>query len=295
MDSYCFIYNPAANPATSLQQFEKLKELTSEWKKTRFLTSRQKGDIETLASRAANEFDAVIACGGDGTAREVAAGLMNSNTAMGVIPMGSGNDFSKSLNMPGTLAEAAEVIRNGHTRRMDMGRCNDVCFVNSFGIGFDGLANYFALRSKLKGNLKYIWGALKANVIQDPMDTTIIVEGQTSYFGPLIMITLANGRVEGGSFIVAPGASIYDGQLEVVTVRPVSKWILPFLLPLFVAGEQDRIGHVNTFRATKLRIQLDRPAFVHADGEIMGRKETEFNVELLSSILKVIGNFGTNR
>ena len=292
MNSYCFIYNPAANPDASPNRFGRLKELAGEWEQARFLTSRKKGDIEALAREWSPECDVVVACGGDGTAREVATGVMRSgvDTAMAVIPMGSGNDFAKSLQMPRSLADGLRIIRNGSTRKIDIGRCNDTYFVNSFGIGFDGLANYHSRHTKLKGNLRYIWGALQANWQQEPLRATIS-QGDRTYSETLIMITLANGRVEGGKFIVAPDARLDDGLLDVVTVRPVSKWILPFLLPLLLVGWQRWIRQFKLFRASELRIRLDQPAYIHADGDIVKPDETEFVAEVLPSALRVIGNF----
>lgn len=290
MKRYCFIYNPAAKQATSIKLFDRLKEMTAGWEDTQFLTSRCKGDIPSLAREAAEEFDVVIACGGDGTAREVATGVMNSDAAMAVVPMGSGNDFAKALNMSFSLDESVEIIRRARSKTIDMGRCNDIYFVNSFGIGFDGLANYYASHTRLKGLLRYIWGALKANMHQDPMQVTIAM-GEEMRTESLLMITLANGRVEGGSFIVAPDARHDDGLLDIVTVAPVSRIILPFLLPLLFFGQQYRVSRFRTFRAAKLRIRLDRPAYIHADGEIVDSPETEFEVEVLPSALNVIGDF----
>jgi len=290
LTSYCFIYNPGANPAVSVKQFERLRKQTAGWERVRYLTSRKMGDLQSLAREAAKHHDVVIACGGDGTAHDVANGLMYTDAAMAVIPMGSGNDFAKSLNMPYDLDEALEIIQSGRTKRIDMGRCNETHFVNSLGIGFDGLANYYAYHSRLKGFPRYVWGALKANLYQDPMQVTISTDEEERTVS-LLMITLANGRVEGGSFIVAPEARHDDGLLDVVTVGPISKFILPFLLPLLMIGRQQRIRQFGSFKTTNLRIRLDRPAYIHADGEIVDSNETEFEVEVLPSALKVIGNF----
>lgn len=246
--------------------------------------------MEPLSRKASREFDVVVACGGDGTIREVAMGLLHSEAAMGIVPFGSGNDFSKSIGVASSLETALNIIRKGEISRIDVGKCNDIYFLNTLGIGFDGLTNYYATKSFLQGNLKYAWSALKANAKIEPVITAIATRGQ-SRRRSLLMITLANGRVEGGCFKVAPNAKLNDGMIDVVTVSPVSKIVLPFLLPLFILGRQHILKKVETFKTDRVQINLDQPTYLHADGEIITTDETEFTAVSIPSALKVIGNF----
>ena len=287
---YCFIYNPAANPASSKVAVKLLRQRIASWE-AQWIVSSDKGDIERLSREAARQFDVVVACGGDGTVREVAAGMLGSEALLGVVPVGSGNDFSKNLGIGNNLEEAIRILGEGTTKRIDVGRCNEIHFLNTLGIGFDGLSNYYATRSGLPGRWKYVWGALRSARKIAPFHATLTMDSRTEA-RPMLMVTLANGRIEGGMFRVAPEARIDDGLLDIVTVSAVSRILLPLLLPFFLLGVQQRLKAVEIFRADRLVIELDRPARIHADGEVVKKMETRFDVELNRSALKVIGRFG---
>lgn len=105
MKRYCFLYNPSTNRQRSLYKWEKLKNLTETWPGAEYWVSQNRAHLQELALEAAKNFDMVIACGGDGTVRDIALSLYQSdaNVELGVIPLGSGNDFSKSLDLPDKL------------------------------------------------------------------------------------------------------------------------------------------------------------------------------------------------
>lgn len=294
MKRYCFIYNPGARRGHSKAKIERLKAYVSEWEGSEIFNSTCYDDLSKMSEDASGHFDIIVACGGDGTVREVASGLIHKDTPMGIIPMGSGNDFSKSLGIPRSLPASIDTLTAGNARPVDMGSCNDFYFINTLGFGFDGLTNRFASRTKyINGTLKYIWSALKANYRISPFTVRIQTEaGNTTGDGEeeLLMISAANGRVEGGRFYIAPEAKIDDGTFSLVTVRPISKFILPVLLPLFWFGKQKILRKYASREVTRCKLEFDQPQPLHADGEIMQSGETVFDIEVIPGAVQVIGS-----
>lgn len=286
---YCFIYNPSTNRSRSENKYKQLKRITKNWEGVEYIESTSSNNLKELADNASRDFETVVACGGDGTVRDIAVSLMGTGANLGVIPMGSGNDFSKSLGIPRDLNKAIQVLKKGRRKPIGVGKCNNFHFINTIGFGFDGLTNEYAGQSAIKlGSLRYVWAALKTNFQMQPFtaklepDDSIVVENDW------LMITAANGRIEGGNFIIAPNASLFDNKLELVTIEPISKWILPFLLPLFMIGKQEILPFVSSRQVNRIRLKSKRPVAIHTDGEQVYTEETDFTIELIPSAIKAI-------
>lgn len=252
------------------------------------MISRKPGDITRLAREAATRYDVVVACGGDGTVREVASVLRKTKALMGILPAGSGNDFRKSLGIPRDLDKALAVLKNGVPADVDMGRCNEVLFVNTLGIGFDGMTNRLAAESRLgHGGLRYAWAALRTNFMIKPWKARLWLDDRMQE-RELFMLTAANGRIEGGNFAIAPEASVSDGQLDFVMLRPVSRAVLPLLLPLVTQGVHRRLPQIEMVKARRLDIELDHPMMMHADGETIACTDTRLRLETIPKALRIL-------
>ena len=287
--SFCFLYNPSTNRKRSFRKFLKLKEHTGNWPNVSYKTSESREHLTTLAHEAAKEYEVVVACGGDGTVRDVAVAIMDSEAKLGVIPVGSGNDFSKSIGLSTGLEENLEILKRCRTRTVSIGQCNDFYFINTLGFGFDGQTNHYASQSSIRiGSLRYVLAALRTNFKRESFKTKIRCDERQIKGENWIMISAANGRVEGGNFIIAPEATPFDELLRLVTIRPISKWILPFVLPLFLIGRQQWLPHYACRTTEKINLNFDRPVFIHTDGEQIHTEATEFEIKLLYSALQVI-------
>ncbi|MDZ7680336.1 MAG: diacylglycerol kinase family protein [Fodinibius sp.] len=163
MTRYAFIYNPGARGGRSESTLHQLQQKLITLSHARLFRSQTQGDITSLVEQQRNNYDIFVACGGDGTVREVASGLVNADKKMGIIPMGTGNDLCKTLGIPTDLDKAFKLILRGNGRTIDVGRCNDNIFLNVWGCGFDGLTNRLAYQlNQLPSFLRYALGALKA-------------------------------------------------------------------------------------------------------------------------------------
>lgn len=288
MKRYAFIYNPAAKGGKSGLKLEHLREHLSDFNHACLFESQYIGDITDFISHKIDNFDVFVACGGDGTVREVAAPLLHTEKQLGIIPMGTGNDLCKTLNIPIDLEDSVALLKRSDVTKIDVGYCNEFIFLNSLGFGFDGLTNAYAYKLKhLHPFLTYALSALKAVINHFPFEVTINVDGKISK-KDAIMFSLANGKVEGGSFWIAPQASITDGKLDTVLIEPLSKWIIPFLLPLLLIKKPGSIPQIKTGKAEQIYLKFSNALAIHADGEIIESTSREFDISLHSKALRVI-------
>lgn len=288
MKRCAFIYNPRARGGSSEAKVELLQRQIRQMSGANLFRSQSREHISELVHQQLQDYDVFVACGGDGTVREVASGLLGSGKTLGIIPLGSGNDLCKSLNIPRSVPQALALIRQGDSTAVDVGRCNDFIFLNSLGFGFDGLTNRYALEmSWLPSFLRYAVAALRATATHRRFNAEIEIDGTTKR-RDFIMVSTANGRVEGGSFWIAPEASLTDGLLNLVAIRPIQRWLIPLLLPLFLFKKPDWIPHVEATELSELTLSFDETPEIHADGEIYKNTSREYHIQLIPNGLHII-------
>lgn len=288
MKRYLFLYNPAAKGGKSELKLERLRAFISEFEDAYLFQSQNVGDITDFVEQNFSKFDVFVACGGDGTVREVAATLINTQKELGIVPLGTGNDLCKTLNIPHKLGQAISVLKQSNAVPIDVGRCNDFIFLNTLGFGFDALTNRYALQMKyLHPYLTYAISALKAVVNHSPFEVTVYKNGKISE-EQAIMFSFANGRVEGGSFWIAPRASITDGKLNSVLIRPTVNWLIPILLPFFLFKKPHLIPQVQSAEVEKISLNFNDDVEIHADGDIIKSDSRKFHISLNANALEVI-------
>jgi len=256
-----------------------------------------------LARQAGEEgYDMVVAMGGDGTAHEVMNGLMQLPEAkrpvMGVVPLGSGNDFAYSIGLTQKPSHAlAHALKAETIQAVDIGRMTDdkgrtEYFDNSLGIGFDAVVT---IRSHkliiVKGFLMYLTAVIQTILLNhDPAKVT--VETDTgNWQDQLLMLTLCNGPREGGGFMLSPDSKNDDGKLESVAVTKVSRATMFRLVPEFMKGTHVRFKQIRMGEFRKMTVNSDRPLYIHADGEIFtsfGSNLRKVSLEVLPKALKVV-------
>lgn len=256
-----------------------------------------------LARQAAEEgYDMVIAMGGDGTVHEVMNGLMQvpaeKRPIMGVVPIGSGNDFAYSLGLTQRSAHAlAHALKGESIQSVDIGRMTDEhgrkeYFDNTLGIGFDAVVTIRSHKLPIvKGFLMYLTAVIQTIILNhNPAQVKIETDTET-WQSNTLMVTLCNGPREGGGFMLSPESRNTDGKMEYVIVNKVSRGMMFRLVPEFMNGthmrfKQIRMGSFKTFSLTS-----DRPLYIHADGEIFtsfGSNLRKVSFEILPQALKVV-------
>ena len=262
------IVNPAAGKGRARRYAERLRQALPS-AEIRF-TERPGHAAELAAEAAAQGAEIVAAMGGDGTAREVASGVIGSDAALGVVPLGSGNDFARSLNIPLQLDAALETLASGEIRAVDAGEDADGLFICMSAVGFAAEAARHAGRSRLfRGSAGYAAGVVKAVLHMRPSPMRLYLDGEPRDLEALFVMA-QNIPFCGGGQLMAPDAQLDDGLLDVIVVEPVSRLELLRIFPRVYTGRHLEHPACSCFRAASVRIESERPLLKLLDGDLAG-------------------------
>jgi len=232
-------------------------------------------------------FTDVVAVGGDGTVVETINGIVGLNINFGLIPAGSGNDLARSLEIPKEFEEALEIIFEGQLETIDLGLANNNVFVNSAGIGIDGVIIYDTARIKsyVSGSVAYLLGTLKSIVTYKPFEAKLTIDGvelKTDAF----LIAIGNGKYFGGGMKITPGAELSSGEFEVCLLRKLSKQRFLRLFPSVYKGIHTNVPEVEMFNCKELIVEVNgQELHVSADGNLVST--TPAKIELSKDKLKI--------
>ena len=314
--SLAVILNPAAGNRRAGRERARLREaLEASGARFEILVTERPNHAAALARDAAADYDAVIAAGGDGTLQEVATGLLGAPdaAALGVIPLGTGNDFAQNLGVPKRPDAAvralldAEVISvdGGRVRWREEGATNpeEAVFINAVGIGFDALVAAEAARYKvfrgLSGYLAAVFKALRlwTNPDLEARRVAFAVSagaedeeaGETVYRGPLFLVAVSNGTSVGGGFRLTPEARYDDGLLDLCLVAgPLTTPRVFQLLPKAVLGRHLGEPEVTIQRVDGIGLRIASGVPIHVDGEILTRAAVEVEVEVIPGAFQML-------
>lgn len=208
----------------------------------------------------------VVAVGGDGSVNDVVAGLAGTDTALGIIPMGSGNGMARTLGIARQPAEAVAVICRNHISTIDLGYANERPFISNAGLGFDALISQAFARSKKRGFANYALLSGRHYLQYQPDHYTLSMDGKT-WQEEAFFINVANGRQLGYNFQIAPQASYRDGLLDVVIVRSFPKWKGLGITLRGFRGSLHGSPYVRHLRCEHLTITAAKARLLQADGD----------------------------
>ncbi len=237
------------------------------------------GHASSLAKEAAlRGADTVLAVGGDGTAYEVASGLVHTKTALGLIPAGTGNDFVKTIHIPKSPLEALDYVLSHKPRPLDMGRINDQLFLNVCGTGFDVSVLEYSLKAKklVRGLLPYLYGVIRTIFSFKPVKMHIEIDRETTLEGSFLQCSVANGRYIGGGIAISPTSLVDDGLLDVVVVKAIPNWKMPLYLPGLLLGKVHTFPETSHYRCS--HVHINAPGMhLNVDGEILPIEKVNFS------------------
>jgi YegS/Rv2252/BmrU family lipid kinase len=230
--------------------------------------TRSVDHARTLACEAAAAGEAAVAFGGDGLVGAVASALRESDGVLGVLPGGRGNDFVRTLGIPQRPVAACEVLRSGAIRRLDMGEVDSSAYVGIASCGIDSVVNRIANEVRLvRGRLAYPYGLVRALAGWQPATFTVELDGAGARTFRGYSVAAANSRFFGGGMMLAPGASLQDGLLELVTIADIPRPRYLLVAPTVFRGAHVRLPNVEVLRCAQARISASRPFTVYADGD----------------------------
>ncbi|MDG2060186.1 MAG: diacylglycerol kinase family lipid kinase [Flavobacteriales bacterium] len=277
-----FIINPISGTG---KQKDVEKYISKHLKNYEIIHTKKTGDATRISKEAVNEnIDAVIAVGGDGTINECLKGLVNTNTALGVIPCGSGNGFANHIGMDRTIEKAIKQLKDTRVDIIDSCTVNGSPFVNISGTGFDAhIANLFLTLTE-RGFVKYaklVLRELSYNAKEYTISYNNIERKVKAY-----MINFANASQYGNNARISPMADFKDGLIDFVIVKDFPKWKIPIFIYMLLTSKIHLSKQVEIIQCQKMTIKAEN-TLIHLDGEPFKSSNT-LEVTILPKSLKIL-------
>ncbi|MFZ1082557.1 MAG: diacylglycerol kinase family protein [Candidatus Kryptoniota bacterium] len=252
-----------------------------------------------LANDIFDDFDVMVAVGGDGTVNEVAAGALRSQKIVGVIPTGNGNDFARALGRLKNLQEYVHRVVSGKVKSIDTGALRidnrELFFVNGVGVGFDAEVARESLKVRhIKGISRYLYAVVKtlSKYKSSLMKIELAPDPSSGGSGMIeqktFLIAIGNGLSAGGGFLLTPNAVLDDGLLDTCIVSDVSIPRVLHLLPDVLNGTHGKHHEVTMTKMKRIRIQSETPVSIHRDGEVLLERLNDLAVQIIPGSLKIM-------
>lgn len=289
MKRIAFIVNPISGTANKESVLEYLRgTFTLEaGYDALFYSTKGPGDAFVASSRFREQnFDIVVAVGGDGTVNQVAKGLINSNVQLGIIPLGSGNGLARHLKIPLSHYGAVETILSGKVKKIDAGRINDEIFFCTAGLGFEAVIGNRFNAAGSRGLMTYMEQCAKEYVkyIRESYKITI---NNKVYETKAFLITFANCAQWGNNVYIAPDANISDGLIDMVVWKRAPLIFMPMLTAGLMLKTIQYSEFIESFRSKEIKIERSTIGLIQFDGEsrVMSR---EIVVSVMEGALNVL-------
>ena len=227
----------------------------------------------------AENIDVVVAVGGDGTVNEVARSLAHSDTALGIIPCGSGNGLARHLCIPMDIRKAIGIINRCKIEPLDYGIINDMPFFCTCGMGFDAFISLKFAEAGKRGPITYVENVLKEGLNYKP--ETYEVEDETGAKKyKAFLIACANASQYGNNAYIAPKATMTDGLMDVIIMEPFDVFDAPQISLDLLNKTLNKNSKIKTFRAKRIHIHRSKPGAIHYDGDpIMTGSDIDVHIE----------------
>lgn len=296
------IFNPMADHGRAWRVASSLHPIAewyseADWSGTVFPNHAAK-----IAQQAGEQgYDMVIALGGDGTVHEVINGLMRvpsqKRPLLGIVPIGSGNDFAHYLKLSLDPSEALQRIFNGETDTFDVGCLTDdrgrsEYFNNTLGIGFDAIVTIRTRKiTRIHGFAMYFLAVMQTIASNFECIPMRVETDQESWSQPTLMLSIGNAPREGGGFLITPDALINDGLLHYVTIGRISRLTMLRLVPEVQKGTHGRFKQFRMGICKKMTVVSEKPLLIHLDGEVFagfGSMVRQLNIEVIPGAIRII-------
>lgn len=243
-------------------------------------------DLNDLIERHAGRLARIVVGGGDGTLNSALGAIVESGLPLGVLPLGTANDFARSLELPLDPLDAARVILEGHIGAVDLGRVNGHYFLNAVGVGLGPrLSKELTAEKKARfGVLSYL--ATLLQTLKARRSFTVELDtGDRVHRTRCMQVTIANGIHYGGGMTIDASARVDDGLLDAICVPSYSLWQLAFKLLAFRWGQFAGAREILRLHTPRLSLTTRRPMDASVDGEVLTR--TPLSLEVVPRVLSV--------
>jgi len=280
------------NPKSGTSKKELIPELIwSELDQTIFepevLFTEYRGHGSELARMYVKDgVDYVVAVGGDGTVNEVARELIHSATALGIVPVGSGNGLARHLNIPMSPRKAIEQLNHSEPIWIDYGLVNNQPFFCTCGTGFDAYVSTEFAKGKHRGVMSYLEKIITGYFSYKTQNYHLLGDG-IDIKASAFVLTFANASQWGNNAYIAPQASVQDGKIDISMMSSFPIIAIPSLALQLFTKTIDKDFFMSTLRAKEVTLKRDEPGPFHYDGEPY-EEGTEINIRVVPDGLKVL-------
>ena len=290
MKRVVFIMNPISGTQNKAG-IPELIESTLDHEKFSYelLMTEHAGHASELAQEAMERGeDIVVAIGGDGTVNEVARAIVHSQTALGIIPCGSGNGLARHLMIPMNIKRAIGIINRDEIHELDYGLINGHPFFCTCGMGFDAFVSQKFAEAGKRGPITYVENVLREGLKYEP-ETYEIQDEQGLTRAKAFLISCANASQYGNNAYIAPQASMSDGLLDVIIMEPFDVIEAPQISIEMFNKTLDKNSKIKTFRCQKLHIHRKQAGVIHFDGDPV-MTDADVDIELKPKGIRVVVN-----
>ena len=285
-----FIVNPISGTGDKAEIPDLIAELLDAERFSYDIRQTQyRGHAAEIARQCAdNGIDVVVAVGGDGTVNEVARSLTHTNTALGIIPCGSGNGLARHLCIPINVRKAIQVINECQIESFDYGVINDLPFFCTCGMGFDAFISLKFAQAGKRGPVTYVENVLKEGLKYKPETYEIVDDSGTNSYNAFL-IACANASQYGNNAYIAPGATMKDGLMDVIVMEPFDALEAPQIAADLFMKTLGNNSKIKTFRTRQLTIHRKQAGAIHYDGDpIMTGTDIDVHIEHLG--IRIVTN-----
>lgn len=245
----------------------------------RIAETKYAGHATELAQQAARQgIDIVVAVGGDGTVNEVGRALVNTKTAMGILPCGSGNGLARHLNLPMNLKKCIDILNDCDIHTLDYGLINRHPFFCTCGMGFDAFISMKFAEAGKRGPITYMQKILEEGLSYQP-ETYEIEDEEGMHRYKAFLVSAANASQYGNNAYIAPQASMSDGLLDIIIMEPFDLIEAPQVAIELFNKTLDKNLKIKTFRASHIHIHRKSEGIIHYDGDpVMADADVDISI-----------------
>ncbi len=288
---HIFIINPKAGKGRATELIPFIHEFFKD-KDEEFIirVTEYPGHATEIAKEySSSEENRIYSVGGDGTVNEVINGIAGTQSSLGVIPAGSGNDFIRSIANPSDIQDFTIRTINGEDKYIDLAKANDKYFINISSIGFDADVVYNADKFKkvpgITGSMAYVISIIYTVLKKKISKIKLHIDDKEMNLN-ILLAAIANGRFYGGGMLAAPEAKIDDGLFDICLVGEANRFQILSLFPKYIKGQHGQLDEVQFFRGKKILIESNEELRLNIDGEIFSSCTIAF--EMIEKGMKVI-------
>ena len=293
---YLLIVNPEAGSRSTMKALPEIERLLRDRNADyEFHFTKERNHATELVKEIGADFDVVVSVGGDGTINEIVNGLPDLNKPMGIIPIGTGNDFARSCSIKiGDLESAVDVLLAHDVKKLDVGEVNGRRFINVMGLGFEGRANDIGkMLPFLRGIPKYLIAIGGTYLTYRRMQLRAKFN-DLDINEKVFLISIGNGWNVGGGLQLTPKAKLDDGFFDVCYVHHISRVRILQVFTKLYDGSIDGEPEMELHQTKELTIESDSPIPAHIDGEAFDPVQKSFHIRLIPEAQEIIGNWSAD-